>query len=320
MNDFDYLALSGRTLRLFLAVIEEGSVTRAAARLGLTQSAVSHALDRLRDVVGEPLFVRAGRAVTPTARALELAGQARSLLDGLKAFTRVSHFDPRGATIRLTVAVNDLERDLLLPPFLARLNEEGADATLRVVSGGAPTAEMLRGDRSDLVITPRPPSGVDILQKKLFSDHYVCFYDGEHRPPPRTLDDYLAARHVTVVYDSNDALGFDRTLEARGVHRRYAVTVPGFAAVPAFLRGTALLASLPSFLRAGLMRPFACVPLPMEGVELPMYMVWHVRNQNDPRHAWLRGCLETVARQASRSAEADVAAQAGQNVPRAGHG
>ncbi|MBL8492512.1 MAG: LysR family transcriptional regulator, partial [Rhodocyclaceae bacterium] len=94
MNEIDYLSLDGKILRLFLAVLEEGSVTAAAQRLGLTQSAVSHGLERLRAVAGDPLFVKSGRGIVATAHAELLAEQARQLLDGMKAFSSGASFAP----------------------------------------------------------------------------------------------------------------------------------------------------------------------------------------------------------------------------------
>ena len=121
MRNFDHLDLDGHALRLFLAVLEEGSVTAAAERLAVTQSAVSHALQRLREIVRDPLFVKSGRGIVPTSHALALAEDARRLLDTMKAFTRGAKFDPRSRDISLTIAANDMQRDLLLPRLLAKL-------------------------------------------------------------------------------------------------------------------------------------------------------------------------------------------------------
>src|SRR5205814_5676528 len=86
MNKIDHLALDGHALELFLAVLEEGSVTAAATRLGLTQSAVSHALNKLRRIVGDPLFAKSGRGIVATAHALTLAAKARALIDEMRSF------------------------------------------------------------------------------------------------------------------------------------------------------------------------------------------------------------------------------------------
>jgi DNA-binding transcriptional LysR family regulator len=162
---------------------------------------------------------------------------------------------------------------------------------------------MLRDGHCDLVISPLPPAGSDMLQKRLLTDRYVCFYDATMRGPPQNADDYLAARHVTVVYDDNERLQFDKQLTAAGWQRQVAVAVPNFAGVPAFLRGSTMLASMPSLLQGNLMRDFAAAPIPLAAVarglgDLPMYMVWHRRMQQDPAHIWLRGLVEQAASRA----------------------
>ena len=134
------------------------------------------------------------------------------------------------------------------------------------------------------------------MQKRLLEDHYVCFYDASQRDAPQSLADYLAADHLSIVYDDNAQLEFDHRLIVQGIERVIRVTVPGFAGIPAFLRATKRLASLPSLLQRGIMGEFTSAPLPFDPVALPFYMVWHIRNRHDPRHAWVRAMLESVVR------------------------
>jgi DNA-binding transcriptional LysR family regulator len=297
MKKIDHLALDGHALALFLAVLEEGSVTRAATRLGTTQSAVSHGLQKLRRIVGDPLFARSGRGIIATAHAHTLATQARTLIDDMRTFAGSTTFDPAAAQLSLTIAANDFQRDLLLPNYFRRLEHAVHSLSLRVIPSQSPTAAMLRENHCDLMITPLPPSGIDIVQKLLLRDHYLCYYDAKMRPPPTTRAAYLAARHVTVVYTNNERLDFDRRLAASGIRRDIAVAVPSFNGVPAFLKGSRMLASMPSRLASHLMRDFARVPIPLAArasgmAELPMYMVWHQRFQKDPAHRWLREQFE----------------------------
>lgn len=299
MRKIDYSALGGQDLRLFLAVLEEGSVTAAAARLGVTQSAVSHGLDKLRAIVADPLFVKSGRGIVATAHAHSLAARAHELLDTMKAFAQGARFDPATARLSLTVAANDFQRDLLLPPLLARLGREIERIDLRVIPSGLPSGEMLREGRCDLLITPRPPVGIDVIQRLLFRDRYICFYDPAKRSAPRGEAAYFKARHITVVYPDNERLEFDRRLAASKIARDIAIQVPSFYGVPAFLRGTDLLASVPGLLRHGMMKEFSHTAIPLkDGItDLPMYMVWHQRFQTDPAHMYLRGLLEKLARE-----------------------
>ncbi|MFM6986208.1 MAG: LysR family transcriptional regulator [Hydrogenophaga sp.] len=295
MNEFDWSDLDARLLRLLVTVVDSGGITAAAQTLGVTQSAVSHQLDKLRAITGDALFVKRGRGIVATARAEELATQARELLHQLQAFARPGTFDPRHWQGSVTVAANDFQRDVLLPGLARRLREQAPGLALRVIPSDIPSLAMLRDGVCDLAISPRPPDGSDILQKRLFDDRYRVFFDATARAAPGTLGDYLAADHITVVYEPRRTLQLDRTLEAQGWRRRFAVTVPGFAGLPAFLRGSPLLATAPGLLRHGILRGFADVAVPLPCPALPMYLIWHRRHHQDAAHAWLRSQLEAQA-------------------------
>jgi DNA-binding transcriptional LysR family regulator len=272
MSKFDWSDLDARLLQLLVAVVEAGSITGAAQRLGVTQSAVSHLLDKLRAITGDPLFVKSG----------------------LERFARSGEFDPARWRTTFTIAANDFQRDLLLPALMARLRRAAPGLVLRVIPSDVPSLEMLRSDHCQLVISPRPPDGADILQKRLFEDRYRVFYDPAMRGPPRTRADYLAAEHITVVYEPRRALDLDRHLAAQGIRRRFVVMVPGFAGLPPFIRGSDLLATVPARLQSHLLRDLASVEPPVPCPPMPMYMVWHARHQVDAAHRWLRGELEGV--------------------------
>lgn len=294
MNEIDWSELDARLLQLLVNVLEAGSVTGAAQRLGVTQSAVSHGLDKLRGITGDPLFVKSGRGIVATARAEALAAPARELLGGLERFARLGSFEPARWQTTVTVAANDYQRDLLLPPLAARLRAQAPGVRLRVIPSAVPRLETLRSDDCQLAISPRPPEGGDIVQKRLFEEHYRVFYDPSVRGAPRDLADYLAADHATVVYEPRRSLDLDQHLAACGVARRFAVMVPGFGALPAFLRGTPLLATVPGLLARHALQGLASCAPPLPCPMLPMYAIWHVRYQQDPAHRWLRAQLDAV--------------------------
>lgn len=304
MKDIDHFALDGQSLRLFLQVLEEGSVTGAADRLGVTQSAVSHGLQKLRRILGDPLFVKNGRGIVATAHALSLADKARRLVDELEAFASPPGFDPATARLSLTIAANDFQSELLLPAVFRTLSAAVARVDLRITPSGSPTPDLLRDRRCDLILTPVPPEGTDILRRRLFEDRYLCFFDGTRRAAPRDFAAYGAARHVTVVHPDGERLEFDKKLDARGIRRDIIIRVQGFAGVPSFLRGTDMLASLPGLLARNLMRAFASAPVPLDSdaagdaAILPMYMVWHRRDHLDPAHAFVRDVVVEAAQEA----------------------
>jgi DNA-binding transcriptional LysR family regulator len=295
MKPFDASELDGRLLQLLVTVARTGSVTHTAEALGLTQSAVSHGLDRWRQCSGDPVVVKAGRGITLTPRARAMADQAEQLLRGLQALVAPVGFDPAACRDRLVIAANPLQRDLLLPPLLQHLQREAPGVTLRVVPSNAPSAERLRGDGLHLALSPRVPEDRDIRHSLLFTDRWCVFHDPGVRTAPATLDDYLAGGHVTVRYDDGRSLDIDRFLAERGHSRRLDVEVPEFSGVAAFLRGTDRLATLPSLTARHLMPGLVASPLPVPCPPLPMAAIWHQRFDDDPQHRWLRGALAAVA-------------------------
>lgn len=308
MNKIDGFGLDGRLLRVLVAVVDTGSITGAAQQLGVTQSAVSHLLDRLRGITGDPLFVKSGRGVVATARAEALARRARELLRDLEGFAHWEGFEPSRWRATLTVGANDFQRDLLLPALAARLRAQAPGVALRVVPSAVPRLETLRDDICQLVISPRPPDGADIVHKRLFEDRYRVFYDPAVRSAPPSRGEYLAAEHATVVYEPRRSLELDRWLLERGVQRRFAVMVPGFSALEPFVLGTPLLATAPGLLAVQTLRALAHARVPLPCPPMPMYAVWHARYQQDPAHRWLREQLDAVVTQARAAGRLALAA------------
>jgi DNA-binding transcriptional LysR family regulator len=289
------LELNGRLLQLLVVVVEEGSITRAAERLGVTQSAVSHLLDKLRTLLNDPLFVKSGRGIVATDRAERLAREARVLLEEMRRFARVEAFDPSKLHTTYTIAANDFQRDLLLPSLFEHLHTQAPGLSLRVINSGVPTLEMLRDEQCQLVISPRPPDASDILQKRLFESEYRVFFDATRRQAPNSLAEYQQAEHITVTYDPLRQLDIDQLLDSQGIERRFLVRVPGIAGIAPFLRNSQMLTTLPGLLGSNMLRDFESCPVPINCPAMPMYMIWHMRYRHDPVHRWLRKELEAVA-------------------------
>ena len=306
MSDFDHCDLDGHLLQLLVAVHEEASITRAAQRLGVTQSAVSHLLDKLRQIVGDPLFIRSGRGIVATARADALAQRARLLLDDLRGFVSTGGFDPATCTATVTVAANDLQADLLLPAALDALRRQAPGLTLRVIPSGVPRPELLRDGECQLILSPRPPEAGDLMQTRLFEDRYVIYFDAGCRAAPVSLADWLAADHVTVLYTPRRTLEVDQWCHDQGLARRIVASVPGFSSIAAFLRGSERLATLPALLGPGQLRGLASTALPFDSPPLPMYLIWHARHQADPMHQWLRSTLQRAVPAGLRAAGANA--------------
>jgi len=295
MNGIDTLNLDTRSLSTFLTVLDEGSVSRAAIRLGVSQSAVSHTLDRLRQSLGDPLFVKSGRGITPTQYALRVGPHIRQILDDLQSLSSGPPFAPATAEFTFTIAANDYQRDLLLPGLVGTLRREAPGIRLQVIPSGIPTADMLRKDVCDLIISPHAPEATDIMQRGLMADRMVVFYDPDHREPPGDMAEYLKADHIALLFATGEKPTLETSLNARGLTRRNVVTVSNFSGLPEFLRGTDMLTTAPERMSNHLLRGFASVPLPFDFKPFTLLMLWHRRNQNDPAHRWLRNQVNAVA-------------------------
>lgn len=295
MNSIDTFNLDIRSLSTFIAVLDEGSVSRAAVRLGVSQSAVSHTLERLRQALGDPLFVKSGRGIVSTRYAVQAAPHIRQILDDLHSLSSGPPFTPASAEFTFTIAANDYQRDLLLPGLLSVLRRDAPGIRLQVIPSGIPTAEMLRKDLCDLIISPHAPEATDIMQRGLMADRMVVFYDPDHRQAPDSLADYLKADHIGILFGTGEKTALEDSLSARGLTRRTVVTVANFSGLSGFLRGTDMLATAPQRMSEHLLRDFATAPLPFEYKPFTMLMLWHKRNQNDPAHRWIRNHVNGVA-------------------------
>ncbi len=232
MSRIDWSSLDVRLLQLLVAVLESGSITAAAQRLGVTQSAVSHLLNKLRLVTGDALFVKSGRGIVATARAEALGARARELLRDLERFARLDGFAPARWQSTFTIAANDFQRDLLLPALAARLRAQAPGLALRIVPSAVPSLDSLRDDAHQLIISPRPPEGTDVIQRRLFEDRYRVFFDAAVRRAPASRADYLAGEHATVLYEPRRSLDLDRHLAAKGIRPALQRHGPGVQRAP----------------------------------------------------------------------------------------
>ena len=295
MNDFDFNRLDGQLLRTFLIILEESSVSLAAERLGVTQSTVSHALNKLRTILGDPLFVRTGQGLTPTETAIALKAPVLDVLDRLQSLTNLRPFDPRSERMQFTIAANDMQRDLIFPRLLHESRASTIDLTLELRPSGVPSVGLLRDARCDLILTPLPPDAPDLIQRKLFTGNLKVFYDPTQRKPPETLDDYIHAGHVRV----NFALGgsAEEVIVAPDLPSlpKAKVYVSNFAGIPPFLLGTDLITTQFEYMAKTSLSRLAMAELPFKADPISIYMVWHQRSTNDPAHKWLRDRIQNIS-------------------------
>lgn len=303
MKNIDFLSLDGRSLKTFLMVLEEESISRAANRLGVTQSAVSHLLDKLRLAMGDPLFVRVGRGIAPTEQAVALRAPVQAVLDGLKALTDKRVFDPGLGQLEYTIAANDFQRDLIFPGLLRELADEGVDTRLRFIASGISAISLLRQARCQLLITPFPPEAADVYQQRLFDDSVSCFYDSARREAPDTLEAFIESDYIEVRFDENTS-AMEHVYKAVGsAMKQPRLSVPNFSALPAFLAHSEAICVLPSLMGRVSLKGFASSPLPFPDQGMTMYMAWHRRDHADAAHQWLRKRIKAFVERSINQAE-----------------
>lgn len=289
-------------LVVFDAVMLERSVTRAAERVFLTQSAVSSALGRLREQLGDELFIRGSGKLRPTPRALELEEPVRALLAELQEVLAPSQFDPATESRSFTIATNDYFTAVVAPPLARRLAKAAPGIDLRIVPTAGRPLEMLDAREADLVCTSwsQPPERFSI--ETLVEDSYVCVVRKDHpfaRKAP-TLAQFARAKHI-LVSPRGDAKGFvDDRLAEKGLTRRISMTVNHFAAAPQIVAETDAVLTVPRliaerFAPARSTALFDC-PVPVPPALGRMSMIWHDRLSRHPAHAWLRATMLEVGR------------------------
>jgi DNA-binding transcriptional LysR family regulator len=286
------------------ALLAEGSVAAAARRLGLSASAMSRALARLREATGDPLLVRAGRGLVPSPRALELRERIGTLVQEAQAALR-----PAGE-----LKLNGLSREFRLRTREGFVESFGAALVARVAAE-APGVRLHFLPKPDKDSTPLRDGSVDLetgvvgssagpelRAQALLRDRFIGVVRAGHpfANGPVSLTDYAAARHVGIVRSRSGRSALDEALEARSLSRDIAVTVAGFSAALALVRGSDLVATLPERHTAALREGLHGFALPFELEPLTISLLWHPRLDADPAHRWLRGCVRDVCQDGAR--------------------
>lgn len=291
----------------FDALSAEHSVSRAAARVGITQSAMSSSLRQLRELFGDPLFLRASHGIVPTPRATELAAPVREALQLLERALAPRVFDPAASTRTFVLIASDYVEFVLLPQLLGRLGEAAPGVRIQTLPWGRHRVpeELARGG-ADLMIGFYDKVPPHHREKLLFEERYACIVRKGH-PQVRgklTLRTYASLRHVMVSQVASQVAqrggassGIDRALAAAGLAREVSLRVSHFLNVPSLVASTDLVAAL----SRRVAEPFAKL-FPLQLFELPLRlrpsrvgMVWHDAVHEDPAHRWLRELIAEVS-------------------------
>jgi LysR family transcriptional regulator, mexEF-oprN operon transcriptional activator len=285
-------------LRVFAVVAEEGSVTRAAAKLYVTQPAVSAALRRLATFVRAELFVHQGRGLVLTSRGKELLSSARTHLGPLVAATLApTKFDPTTSTATFRLGLAESTEGLLLPPFLSLLRSEAPHVQLIVMPVQFRTVEQaLLSGSIDLAVSIADDLSRSIERTTLMMAGFVCMYDPRFARVGKTLTEkaYFAHDHVVVSY-AGDARGIVEDM--LGKSRNVRVSVPTFNYIGDIVEGSPLLATVPEphahyLLRAHPKLRTVALPIELEGATVEL--LWPRARAEDPVSLFMRAKIREV--------------------------
>ena len=312
MDSINFKTLDLNLLRVFDEVMTERSLTKAAHKLAITQPAVSNALRRLREALGDELIQRSGQTMAPTPRALALWPAVREALRQLQEVITPSHFVPDQANTTFVLAMADATAAELMPGLVEVMDRDAPGISVRVVplTTRDPRA-MLDAQHADLAVgyfpaamadlTARTQAGeaVAFAHQRLFSGEYVCVMRRDHplAKGPFTLNRYCAARHLLVSFSGRPFGFIDEALTLLGRERRIVLTVNQFFTAGKVVAHSDLLTVLPRHFVSvtGIQDELVLRELPFAVPRVHVDAVWHHRLHGASAHDWLRDALATLA-------------------------
>ena len=283
-------------LKAFDALMDEGSVTRAAQRLMLTQPAVSAMLTRLRDNFDDPLFVRSQRGMVPTERAIALAEPIKRVLADINLLLQPVHFDPLTAQMTYTIAATDYALKAVIVPLMAELKKRAPGVRVAVINVNHDSiAQQMEQGAVDLALVTPQTTPEELHSRALYEEQYVCMMSAGHPVAASgkiTLEQFCSLEHILVSNKGSFWGPTDDALAAMKIKRHVGLSVNSFLVLPEILRITDMIAVVP--------RRLACrhdnlviMDTPLEVKGFTKSMAWHERSHRDPSHQWIRAlCLE----------------------------
>jgi DNA-binding transcriptional LysR family regulator len=315
----NFRTLDLNLLRVFDEVMAERSLTRAARNLNLTQPAVSNALRRLRETLGDELVQRSGQGMAPTPRARAIWPAVRQALEQLELSLVPNAFVPAQAKTTFVLAMADATAAELMPGLVEILEKEAPGVTIRVVPLTTRDPRQLLDEQvcdlavgffpsalADMTARSQSEEPLPFAHQRLYDGEYVCVMRKDHPLAPwqLTLDDYCAARHMLVSFSGRPYGFIDEALAGLGRHRQIVLTVNQFFTAGRVVAHSNLLTVLPRHFISvtGIADELALKPLPFEVPLVHVDALWHRRSQLRGGHQWLR---QAVQRATERSQHGD---------------
>lgn len=291
-------------LMIFDAVLAEGNVTRAADRIDISQSAVSKGLAQLREIFHDPLFLRNGRGVVPTHKAMEMATGVRHAILALNGLASPSEpFAPHAARMHFNIAATDYVTFTLLPALMRRLASVAPSVSVAIhpIEPLMPEELLLLG-KVDLVLSPVATATYPIYRQELFRDDYVCLHRIGHPLDGQALDlrQFASARHVAMPRQNGARERvLQDAMQQHGISRDVAAQVPHMLAIAPTLACTDLIATVTRRIAQAFcgLYPLRMAPHPLPLGEFVVSQLWHERTHPSQSQRWLRELIFEVCRE-----------------------
>lgn len=286
-------------LTSFKAILESGSVIDAAETLGLTQSAVSKHLARLRDWLDDPLFVRTSAGLQPTPRALSVRDQVETILRATDKLMADDTPKPSTFAGEFRISATDQVLSRLLPTLVGEIAEAAPKLRLTALPL-APDYSMrdLETGAVNLLIAVNWHAPDQLKQRRLYSDRFVCLMHSSHplADSALTIEGYAGARHILVAPLGMTEGALDAALAERGLSRKIIATVPSFSLMTTELIGRDRLATMPLRVARELANnaDIRIRELPLRAPSIDYFLLWHPRFDREPRLVWIRQCVERI--------------------------
>lgn len=315
MSPTNFRTVDLNLLRVFDEVMAERSLTRAARNLSLTQPAVSNALRRLRETLGDELVQRSGQGMAPTPRARAIWPAVREALQQLQESLLPSEFVPGNATTTFVLAMADATAAELIPGLTETLEQEAPGVSMRVIPlTTRDPRRLLDEEACDLAVGYFPSVLADLTahaqsgepmpfqHRRLYDGEYVCVMRKGHplASGPLTLNRFCAARHMLVSFSGRPYGFIDESLASLGRERQVVLTVNQFFTAGRVVANSNLLTVLPRHFVSvtGIAEQLVLRPLPFDVSPVHVDAVWHRRSQQRAAHVWLR---EAILRSADKA-------------------
>ena len=282
-------------LRIFDALFRTRNVTRAGDLVGLSQPAVSFALNKLCVITADPLFVRTLKGMEPTPRAIKMADPVQLILEiASRDVFLQDEFDPNTSTRVFTLSLTDVGEMVFLPKVIRRLQTEAPNITLESISM-LPNRleEAMAAGEVDLAVGYFPDiTKANFYQQHLFTHTFACLVRKDHPTIKEEISmaQFLDASHVVIRAEGRSQETFERYLEQQKIRRRVGLSIPHFMSIPHLLPETDMIVTVPyscarAFAKLG---PLRMMALPMKAPEFDLKQHWHARFHRDAANQWLR--------------------------------